>query len=270
MTNRITEHYQENPEGARLVSDNIPGKNIQAVSGKPAEAGTRGGPGKKNAAGKSGKPSGECKPSGVSKPDRSARPVKTEKTAKTGKAAPGKSSSPVKQEKPPKKSEVSDEEQPEEQSQSVKTPSVMRLVEERAFSENQVVAAGKSRIPRQLRKMEPLSKVLRREAQEEERADMVSSSPLVMRDLAAMVIADCVPGIIKRFNACDCEKCVSELERLTAAEIPSRYMRLPELADLGWDGFTDEERLIIEKLKKSAVTVMIRLMIGNKKRNFHG
>ena len=52
-----------------------------------------------------------------------------------------------------------------QQSQSVKTPSVMRLVEERAFSENQVVAAGKSLIPRQLRGIEPLSKVMRREAE---------------------------------------------------------------------------------------------------------
>ena len=157
----------------------------------------------------------------------------------------------------------------------MKTPSVMRLVEERAFAENQVVAAGKSLIPRQLRGIEPLSKVMRREAefsgreQQTEPDDEVSRSPLVMRELTGMVITECVPGILSRFNACDCERCASELARLTAEEIPARYMRLPELADLSWSGFSDE-RLLIDSLKKNVVTVMIRLMIANKKRNFHG
>lgn len=154
----------------------------------------------------------------------------------------------------------------------MKTPSVMRLVEERAFSENQVVAAGKSLIPRQLRGIEPLSKVMRREAElqrGEQPDDEVSHSPLVMRELTEMVIAENVPGIIRRFNACDCEKCMSELARLTAEEIPARYMKMPELADLNWSGFSSDERMLIDSLKKNAVTVMIRLMIANKKRNFH-
>lgn len=161
-------------------------------------------------------------------------------------------------------------ERPEEHP-SVKTPSVMRLVEERSFSENQVVAAGKSLIPRQLRKMEPLSKVIRREAEREnaEPTDEVSSSPMVMRDLSEMVIAECAPGILKRFNACDCDKCMSELARLTAEEVPARYMKMPELAEIGWSGFSVDERMMIDSLKKNVVTVMIRLMIANKKRNFH-
>ena len=154
----------------------------------------------------------------------------------------------------------------------MRTPSVMRLVEERAFSENQVVAAGKSLIPRQLRGIEPLSKVMRREAElqrGEQPDDEVSRSPLVMRELTEMVIAENVPGIIRRFNACDCEKCMSELARLTAEEIPARYMKMPELADLNWSGFSSDERMLIDSLKKNAVTVMIRFMIANKKRNFH-
>ena len=53
----------------------------------------------------------------------------------------------------------------EEQAVSVKTPSVMKLVEDTAAMENQVIAAGKSRIPRQLRGIEPLSRVIRREAE---------------------------------------------------------------------------------------------------------
>ena len=113
--------------------------------------------------------------------------------------------------------------------------------------------------------------MIRREAEREnaEPTDEVSSSPMVMRDLTEMVIAECAPGILKRFNACDCEKCMSELARLTAEEVPARYMKMPELAEIGWSGFSVDERMMIDSLKKNVVTVMIRLMIANKKRNFH-
>lgn len=285
MTDRITEHYQENPEGARLVSD----EDIRGGQNRQA-------PGKKSAgsaAGKSEKAGKPDKSANPSKTDKSAKSTKTAKTAKSAKpvksgkadgaeksgagaskqAKPEKSAGSDKSGKPAKKAENPAEyDESGEQSQSVKTPSVMRLVEERAFSENQVVAAGKSLIPRQLRGIEPLSKVMRREAElqrGEQPDDEVSRSPLVMRELTEMVIAENVPGIIRRFNACDCEKCMSELARLTAEEIPARYMKMPELADLNWSGFSSDERMLIDLLKKNAVTVMIRLMIANKKRNFH-
>lgn len=283
MTDRITEHYQENPEGARLVSD----EDIRGGQNRQA-------PGKKSAGSAAGKPEKAGKPdksANPSKTDKSAKSTKTAKTAKSAKpvksgkadgaeksgaskqAKPEKSAGSDKSGKPAKKAENPAEyDESGEQSQSVKTPSVMRLVEERAFSENQVVAAGKSLIPRQLRGIEPLSKVMRREAElqrSEQPDDEVSRSPLVMRELTEMVIAENVPGIIRRFNACDCEKCMSELARLTAEEIPARYMKMPELADLNWSGFSSDERMLIDSLKKNAVTVMIRLMIANKKRNFH-
>lgn len=283
MTDRITEHYQENPEGARLVSD----EDIRGGQNRQA-------PGKKSAGSAAGKPEKAGKPdksANHSKTDKSAKSTKTAKTAKSAKpvksgkadgaeksgaskqAKPEKSAGSDKSGKPAKKAENPAEyDESVEQSQSVKTPSVMRLVEERAFSENQVVAAGKSLIPRQLRGIEPLSKVMRREAElqrGEQPDDEVSRSPLVMRELTEMVIAENVPGIIRRFNACDCEKCMSELARLTAEEIPARYMKMPELADLNWSGFSSDERMLIDSLKKNAVTVMIRLMIANKKRNFH-
>ena len=286
MTDRITEHYQENPEGARLVSD----EDIRGGQNRQA-------PGKKSAGSaaekpeKAGKPDKSANPSNPSKTDKSTKSTKTAKSAKSAKpvksgkadgaekagaskqAKPGKSAGSDKSGKPAKKAENPAEyDESGEQSQSVKTPSVMRLVEERAFSENQVVAAGKSLIPRQLRGIEPLSKVMRREAElqrSEQPDDEVSRSPLVMRELTEMVIAENVPGIIRRFNACDCEKCMSELARLTAEEIPARYMKMPELADLNWSGFSSDERMLIDSLKKNAVTVMIRLMIANKKRNFH-
>lgn len=283
MTDRITEHYQENPGGARLVSD----EDIRGGQNRQA-------PGKKSAGSAAGKPEKAGKPdksANPSKTDKSAKSTKTAKTAKSAKpvksgkadgaeksgaskqAKPEKSAGSDKSGKPAKKAENPAEyDESGEQSQSVKTPSVMRLVEERAFSENQVVAAGKSLIPRQLRGIEPLSKVMRREAElqrGEQPDDEVSRSPLVMRELTEMVIAENVPGIIRRFNACDCEKCMSELARLTAEEIPARYMKMPELADLNWSGFSSDERMLIDSLKKNAVTVMIRLMIANKKRNFH-
>lgn len=280
MIDRITEHYQENPEGARLVSDD------ELRSGQPR--GSVSSRKKTESAAGSGKVSKTSTPSKSSKSAKSGKAVKSaessevkggaeKKTAAPKKKTAEKSGKPAKSEK--KSAGITPEpDESGEQSQSVKTPSVMRLVEERAFSENQVVAAGKSLIPRQLRGIEPLSKVMRREAELSESAkpaqpsqadDEVSRSPLVMRELTGMVIAECVPGILKRFNACDCEKCTSELARLTAEEIPARYMKIPELADLSWSGFSDDERLLIDSLKKNAVTVMIRLMIANKKRNFH-
>lgn len=280
MTDRITEHYQENPEGARLVSDeDIRGGQNRQAPGKKSAGSAAGKPEK------AGKPDKSANPSNPSKTDKSTKSTKTAKSVKSGKAdstekagaskqaKPGKSAGSDKSGKPAKKAENPAEyDESGEQSQSVKTPSVMRLVEERAFSENQVVAAGKSLIPRQLRGIEPLSKVMRREAElqrGEQPDDEVSRSPLVMRELTEMVIAENVPGIIRRFNACDCEKCMSELARLTAEEIPARYMKMPELADLNWSGFSSDERMLIDSLKKNAVTVMIRLMIANKKRNFH-
>lgn len=283
MTDRITEHYQENPEGARLVSDeDIRGGQNRQAPGKKSAGSAAGKPEK------AGKPDKSANPSNPSKTDKSTKSTKTAKSAKpvkSGKAdgaekagaskqaKPGKSAGSDKSGKPAKKAEnLAEYDESGEQSQSVKTPSVMRLVEERAFSENQVVAAGKSLIPRQLRGIEPLSKVMRREAElqrSEQPDDEVSRSPLVMRELTEMVIAENVPGIIRRFNACDCEKCMSELARLTAEEIPARYMKMPELADLNWSGFSSDERMLIDSLKKNAVTVMIRLMIANKKRNFH-
>ena len=286
MTDRITEHYQENPEGARLVSDeDIRGGQNRQAPGKKSAGSAAGKPEK------AGKPDKSANPSNPSKTDKSTKSTKTAKSAKSAKpvksgkadgaekagaskqAKPGKSAGSDKSGKPAKKAENPAEyDESGEQSQSVKTPSVMRLVEERAFSENQVVAAGKSLIPRQLRGIEPLSKVMRREAElqrSEQPDDEVSRSPLVMRELTEMVIAENVPGIIRRFNACDCEKCMSELARLTAEEIPARYMKMPELADLNWSGFSSDERMLIDSLKKNAVTVMIRLMIANKKRNFH-
>ena len=156
-----------------------------------------------------------------------------------------------------------------EETPSVRTPSVMKLVEDISAAENQVIAAGKSRIPRQLRGIEPLSRVIRREAEAENAALAVHNSPQVRKDLTGMIIEAEVPQILKRFNACDCERCCTELAKRTSSEIPARYITVPELADLSYTGFSDDEKLLIESVRKTVVSVMIRHMLGNKKKNFH-
>ena len=190
------------------------------------------------------------------KPSRTKKAERSEKTA-------------AKPEKPSKKPAINKQETAPEETPSVKTPSVMKLVEDSPLLENQVIAAGKSRIPRQLRGIEPLSRVMRREAAEMSEAERVRSSPEVSRNLTEMVIQHNAPAILNRFNACDCELCRSGLSKLAAAEIPARYIKLPELADLSFDGFSSDEKMLIQSLTKTAVSVMIKLMISNKKRSFH-
>lgn len=246
----ITERYQqENPEGARLISE-------ETLIGSPKINPDNGVKKRRSRANRSE----EDKTPASEKPEK---PEKPEKSAVKSRKPAGNSAK--------KKTASDDGEVPaEEQSQSVKTPSVMKLVEEKPLSENQVIAAGKSQIPRQLRGIEPLSRIIRRESAAMNAAEQVRSSPEVSRDLTEMVIADSAPEILRRFNACDCERCRVELSRLAEQEIPARYIKLPELADLSYDGFSREEKLLIASLKKTAVSVMIRLMIANKKRNFHG
>lgn len=71
MTDRITEHYQENPEGARLVSD----EDIRGGQNRQA-------PGKKSAGSAAGKPDKSANPS---KTDKSTKSTKTAKSAKSAK-----------------------------------------------------------------------------------------------------------------------------------------------------------------------------------------
>ena len=156
-----------------------------------------------------------------------------------------------------------------EQTPSVKTTSVMKLIQDSEELENQVIAAGKSRIPRQLRGIEPLSRVIRREAAAEKQLEEKQTAPLVTRELTGLIAEKEAPEILARFNACDCEVCKGELARLAAEELPARYIRLPEGEGLDWDGFSDDEKLLAGSVKKSVTTVMIRLMMANKKRNFH-
>lgn len=151
--------------------------------------------------------------------------------------------------------------------QSIKTPSVMKLMEEVSVADNQVIAAGKSRIPKQLRGIEPLSRIVRRQSELAQESQPVVK--LVSCDLTLMAAEETAPEILRRFNACQCSHCIAEISRLAAAELPSRYIELPENSGLDYDGVSDEERQLAASIKKSVVSIMIKLMIGNKKRNFH-
>lgn len=165
-----------------------------------------------------------------------------------------------------RESEVHTEPEYEEpEYQSIKTPSVMKLMKDVAAADNQVIAAGKSRIPKQLRRIEPLTRIIRRQAQEMTRDE----SAMVSRDLTKIVAENTAPEILKRFNACQCRRCCTELARLAGAEIPSRYIDMPELVGLDYDGFTAEEKQLVSSIKRTVFSVMMKLMIGNKKRNFH-
>lgn len=236
--NIISERYlQETPEDARLVSGEARTAGIKQEPEKPAKKRGKSTEKKASAASVNRKPAAEP----VSQPPKNR---KSRGSAKKPETAP-------------------------EESPSVKTPSVMKLVEDKPMAENQVIAAGKSRIPRQLRGIEPLSKVIRREADAANRAELLRNSPEVRRNLTEMIIGEKAPEILRRFNACDCEQCCAELTRRAASELPARYIKLPELAGLDYEGFSREERLLIKSLNKTAVTVLIRIMISNKKRNFH-
>lgn len=134
---------------------------------------------------------------------------------------------------------------------SSKTPQVMRLVE-MPGEVNPVIIAGKSAIPRQLRGV-PLSRVMRKEADE-----LLGSTDEVI-DLTAQLADENAAAILRRFNACCCEKCVAELSRITREKLPSRFVRA------GSREYDD----IKEPLRKTVVTQMIRELLGNKRRNFH-
>lgn len=169
----------------------------------------------------------------------------------------------------PERYEPDEPEYEEPEYQSIKTPSVMKLMREVSAADNQVIAAGKSRIPKQLRKIEPLTRIIRRQAEEMSRDERVRNSQVISRNLTQMIAEDTAPEILKRFNACQCARCCGELSARAAAEIPARYVYMPELAGLDYDGFTGEERQLASSIKKTVVSVMMKLMIGNKKRNFH-
>lgn len=131
-----------------------------------------------------------------------------------------------------------------------KTPQVMRLVEQRR-DVNPVILAGKSAIPRQLRGVEPLSRIMKREAELDDEGALV--------DLTAQLAAENAVPILRRFNACCCEKCAAELARITREKLPARFVRHG----------SEEYDEIREQLRKAVITQMVRELLGSRRRSFH-
>lgn len=142
-----------------------------------------------------------------------------------------------------------------------KTPQVMRLVEQNNDSANPVILAGKSRVPKQLRGREPLSRLMRAELGEEfsDREDSV------VVNLTEAAIEYEAPEILDRFNACSCHKCVEVFSRKISEKVPARFARINKTSRSG----SRELRERMEPVRKIVLSEMIRELIGNKKRCFH-
>lgn len=146
---------------------------------------------------------------------------------------------------------------------SSKTPHVMKLVQPSEMI-NPVIIAGKSSIPKALRGVEPLSRMLRREAKQ---LDSALTGELVTVNLTAVAIDESAAEILRRFNACDCAVCVEELSRLTAEQVTARFVKLkPQDAEYGSDKLEE----LKQPVKKQVMQQMIRLVIRTPKRSFHG
>ena len=148
-----------------------------------------------------------------------------------------------------------------------RTAQVMKLVEPQGNMVNPVIIAGKSRIPKALRGQAPLSKIMRREAAEIfGEALYTDPNELLTVNLTELVIKENAGELLRRFNACCCDRCIEELSRRASDKIPSRFIRVTR-AVLEQDSPELNEQK--EPLKKSALSAMIRELIGNKRRHFH-
>lgn len=194
---------------------------------------------------------------------KKAKKTEPKKSAKQESAAKAKHPSESKSGKKPAKVRS-----PKESAPSSKTPQVLKLVQPHGDYVNPVIVAGKSSIPKQLRGVEPLSRIMRREAKAVLGEDITGlpeeNEEVVTINLTAVAIAENAAEILRRFNACDCDKCVGALTKLVEEKVPARFVRISRSA--AENGELDEQK---EPTKKAVVAQMIRVLMGNKKRSFH-
>lgn len=186
----------------------------------------------------------------AAKQNKPTEKVQTKKASATKTVEKGAKKAPVK--KSAKQQEAAEP--------SSKTPHVMKLVEQKNDMINPTIMAGKSSIPRRLRGLEPLSRIIKREAEE------VFGGDTETYNLTALVIEEHAPEILRRFNACDCEICVETLSRLTAEMVPARFAKLRRSTverDL------EEVRQLKDPLRRPVTSHMVRLVMQNKKRSYH-
>lgn len=148
-----------------------------------------------------------------------------------------------------------------EQRKAVKTPQVMKLVEN-SNDVNPVLLAGKSRVPPQLRKKQSLTKLMRREMGEV----FYDVEDTVVVNVTELAIEHEAPEILDRFNACSCDKCVEIFSRIISGRVPARFARVNK------DGMGTGSRELSERvapMRKAVITEMIKELIVSKKRCFH-
>lgn len=191
--------------------------------------------------------------------DTSEKAVKKAETETA--ASESKQAKPTKRKAAKSKDELSEQEKKQPEISS-KTPQVMRLVRQSNDMVNPTIMAGKSSIPRKLRGLEPLTRIMKREADEIFGTD----SDAETYNVTALVIEENAAAILRRFNACDCELCIEQLSQLTAEEVPSRFAKLkPRAVELN----APEVEELKAPLRRSVTSCMIRLVIRNKKRSYH-
>ena len=205
----------------------------------------------------SGKPADEKAVKPAAKTTAKKSPAKAAKAKTAERSAEATEKNPA---KPHKKAEIKQEESKTGEPSS-KTPQVMKLVQQRNDMVNPTIMAGKSSIPRQLRGLEPLSRIMKREAEEVFGGDEAETY-----NLTALVIDEHAAEILKRFNACDCELCVETLARLTAEVVPARFAKLRK-RDVEREA--PEVKQLKEPLQKTVTSRMVRLVMQNKKRSYH-
>lgn len=145
----------------------------------------------------------------------------------------------------------------------------MKLVQPHGDVVNPVIIAGKSSIPKQLRGVEPLSKIMRREAEQVMGEDIVSLTEpdeQVTVNLTELLAADMADAILKRFNACDCHKCSEALSKIAAEKIPAHYVKVTKRE---FENGTVSDQYEHGPLRKTVILQMVRELMGNKRRNYH-
>lgn len=159
---------------------------------------------------------------------------------------------------------------PKPEAPSSKTPQVMKLIAPHGDYVNPVIIAGKASIPKKLRGVEPLSRIMRREAKAVLGEDISGlpeeSEEVVTLNLTAAAISENAGLLLRRFNACDCEKCIAALTKMTEEKVPARFVKISKQDAERGSCELDELK---EPLKKAVVSQMIRVLLGNKKRSFH-
>lgn len=204
------------------------------------------------------KTSSSLKSAEKKKTAKSGSPKSVEKT-KTAKSGSPKSAEKAKTAK--SSSSKSAKKPKEETGISCKTPRVMKLVE-KSKGKNQVIEAGKSHVPSKLKGRLPLSKIAKNEGYD----DVFDQGVVEIVNLTELAVKYEAPQVLDRFNACSCDRCVEIFSEIVLKKVPARFARITK-SKLGIRSRELNGR--VEPVKKIVQDVMIRELIGSKKRIFH-